>query len=129
MKFKLNNPTSEIEKDVVTIKINYYDEIKKQDIETIKVMNLEWSDETDLELIYDDNLKQIYSVAFVNQCLKAIADLCDDKNYEAAKTNINETLTAINKITDEKFSTDLLPLVKMLKDYLVVLDTAIKNEK
>ena len=129
MKFKLNNPKPDIEKDIITIKVNYYDEVKQQDVETVKEMNLEWTDETDLELIYNDNLKQIYSVAYVNQCLKVIADLCDAKNYDAAKININETLTLINKITNDKFSEELLPLIKMLKGYLVVLDTAIKNKK
>jgi Ca-activated chloride channel family protein len=129
MKFKLDNPTKAIEKDLITIKVNYFDEQKGRDIEIVKERHLNWTDETDIEMIYDQQLKEVYSVATVNQCLKAIADLCDEQNYAAAKKNIHQTLKAIHKITGDNYSVDLLPLINELEVYLEVLDVAIKKKK
>ena len=122
IKFKLQNLSPDIEKDKIEIHVSYFDEQKAKDVNIVKYVNLEWTEETDLELIYDNSLKQVYSVAQINQCLKAIADLCDNKNYEAARKNITETLNAINKTTDNQYSAELLPLVNKLKDYLETIE-------
>ena len=129
VKFKLNHPDKTIEQDKITINVTYFDELKQKDVSIEKQMSLEWSDETNLEMIYDQNLKQVYSVAQINQCLKAIADLCDAKDYEGAKKNIHATLKSLNKINNNQFSAELLPLINQLKDYLSTLDVAIKNKK
>jgi Ca-activated chloride channel family protein len=129
MKFKLENLNPNIDKDKVILEVSYFDEQKSKDVTIIKPINLEWSKESDLELIYDNSLKQIYSVAQINQCLKAIADLCDAKNYTAAKANISQTLEAINKTTSSQYSPELLPLVNKLKDYLETIEIILEKEK
>jgi hypothetical protein len=129
IKFKLNQPNSTIENEKIIIKVDYFDEMKAQDVSIVKEVALDWTNETDIEMIYDKQLKQVYSVAQINQCLKAIADLCDQKRFEDAKKNINQTLKAINKTTNEQYTDELLPLVESLKDYLEVLDYVLKHKK
>jgi Ca-activated chloride channel family protein len=127
IKFKIENPSRDIDKDKITIQVNYFDEQKQQEVEIVKETNLEWTDETDAELIYDQQLKTTYSIAVINQALKAIADLCDAQNYEAAKDNVKTTLKVIKKVSDDKYSADLRPFVDELELYLEALNRAIKN--
>ncbi|MFT5822339.1 MAG: hypothetical protein ACI8ZM_003595 [Crocinitomix sp.] len=127
LKFKIENPSRDMEKDKITIQVNYFDEQKQKDVEIIKETNLEWTDETDMEMIYDEQLKTTYSVAVINQALKAIADLCDAENYDAAKKNVQTTLKVIRKVSDDKYSADLKPFVDELELYLEALNRAIKN--
>ena len=127
IKFKIENPTIDIAKDLIRIEISYFDEVKKAEIDIVKEMNLEWTDETDLELITTSNQKLCYSVATINQALKVIADHCDAKDYQAAKSIINETLSGLKKINSDKYATELIPLIDELKGYIVALDRAIKK--
>ena len=130
IKFKLENPSKNIEQKPISIEVSYFDEQIQKDVKIIKEMKLEWTNETNIESIYNDNLKQVYSVAIINQSLKAIADLCDAKNYKQAKKNVEQTLKALNKITNNKYREDLIPIIYMLKDYIEALDTIIlKNKK
>ena len=122
VKFKLNTPNQSIESKPITIDVSYFDEGLQQEVKIVKEMYLTWTDETTIEMMYDDNLKQVYSVAIINQTLKAIADLCDAKNYKSAKKNVEKTLKALHKINDEKFQSDLIPLINQLKEYMKALD-------
>jgi uncharacterized protein YegL len=128
MKFKLDNPTKEIADHAISIHVTYFDEYLKQDVEIIKKVNLEWTDETNTELIIEDKMKKIYSIAVINQSMKVIADFCEATNYAKAKDEIRKTIKSLKRINGEKFSDDLIPLVKQLKEYLISLDLAIKNK-
>lgn len=125
MKFKLENPDRSIENKPISIEVSYFDEQLQQKVNLTKEMHLEWTDESNIELIYDDNLKQVYTVAIINQALKAIADLCDAENYKAAKKNVEKTLKSIGKINDENYKAELIPLINLLKDYMETLDQMI----
>ncbi|MGV6861561.1 MAG: VWA domain-containing protein [Putridiphycobacter sp.] len=122
MKFKLNEPNKNIENDVVTITTSYYDETNQKAVEFTKEMHLEWSDESNIEMIYDQNIKRAYTVSVINQCMKVIADYCENKNYEAAEKNIIETLKQLDKLNSTKYDPDLLPIIELLKEYLMVLE-------
>jgi len=127
MKFKIENPDRDIDKNKIRIEISYFDETKQQEVNILKETNLEWTDETDAEMIQDEKTKNIYSIAIINQSLKLIADLCDAKNYSGAKMQINETLKSLNQINGEKFCADLIPIIKELKQTLVYLDRVIQK--
>lgn len=128
MKFKIENPSQDIDKNKVTIKVNYFDETKKEPVEVIKVTQLEWTNETDIEMIHDEQLKKTYSMAVINQALKVIADLCESNDYAKAKENVQVTLKTIKKINGDKVSDDLQPFISELTEYLTVLDRAMKNQ-
>jgi len=125
VKFKLENPDKSIENKPITVNVSYFDESLQQNVSIVKEMPLEWTNETNIEMIYDDNLKQVYSVAIINQAMKAIADLCDVKDYKGAKKNVAKTLKALDKINQERFKPELIPLIHELKDYMKALDTVI----
>jgi hypothetical protein len=127
MKFKIENPDRDIDKNKIRIEISYFDERKKQAVEIVKETNLEWTDETDTELIADKALKKTYSIAVINQAYKIIADLCDKADYINAKESINETLKGLKKINGSKYDEELIPLIEELKGYLVSLDRAMMN--
>lgn len=128
LKFKIDNPATDIDKNKITIKINYFDETKKKNVEVTKVTNLEWTDETDIEFIHDEQLKKTYSMAVINQAYKVIADLCANANYDQAKDNIHTTMKSLKKINGDQVSNDLKPFIDELSGYLISLDRAIKNQ-
>jgi Ca-activated chloride channel family protein len=127
MKFKIENPDRDIDKNKIRIEITYFDETKQQQVNLVKETNLEWTDETDAELIQDLYMKNIYSIAVINQAFKVIADFCDAKNYTGAKALVNETLKSLKEINEEKYSIDLIPLIEELKLTLTFLDRVIQK--
>ena len=129
IKFKLDNPSKQIESKPIVIEVDYFDEQLQKEVSIVKKMSLEWTNETDIEMIYDENLKQVYTVAIINQSLKAIADLCDAKDYISAKKNVEKTLKSINKITNNNYRADLVPLINLLKDYMESLDVVLLKQK
>ncbi|MCH2232667.1 MAG: VWA domain-containing protein [Crocinitomicaceae bacterium] len=127
MKFKIENPDKDIDKNKISIEIDYYDEVKQADVSIVKETNLEWTDETDAEMIRDKEVQDVYTVAVINQTLKVIADYCDNQEYEAAQESIKETLKSLRKTNDDKFSPELTPLIEELEDYLVYIGRAMKK--
>lgn len=129
MKFKLNELGPDIANHIVSITVSYFDESLGQEVEIVKNTNLEWTEETDAEMIVDSKMKKIYSIAVINQAMKVIADLCGGQNFAEAKKEINATIKSLKKINGDKFSPELVPLIEQLKEYLVALDRAIANLK
>lgn len=125
MKFKIENPDRDFDKNKIRIEINYFDETKKLPVSIIKETALEWTDETDIELIQDNHLKKVYSIAVINQAMKVIADYCVASKYTDAKELINQTLRSLKEITDETYDADLIPIIEELKSLLTYLDRAI----
>lgn len=127
MKFKLDNPTPDIANQPVIIKVSYFDEQKRKPVEIIKEMPLEWTEETDLELVTTEQQKRTYSLAVINQCNKVITDLCSAELYEEAEKEIKTTLRALKRTNEDQFSEDLLPYIKQLEDYLTAIKSAIRR--
>jgi len=127
VKFKLDQPTLSIEKDKIVIEVKYHDLLKNKDVVIRKEKSLEWSEETDLELLTTQESRNIYSVAYINQALKAIADLCVEKNYEQAKANLSETYAHIMTLNDNKIAADLKPILEGLQLYLAALDRVLQD--
>ena len=127
MKFKIENPDKDIDKNKISIEVSYFDEQKKQPVKIVKETHLEWTDETDAELIADKALKETYSIAVINQAYKVLADLCDGLKYDAAKKTINQTIKSLKEINKDKYSAELIPVIEELRGYLKALDRAIIN--
>ncbi|MEX1001401.1 MAG: VWA domain-containing protein [Crocinitomicaceae bacterium] len=128
LKFKLENADKDIEKEKISIQVSYFDEQKQEQIEIVRETQLEWTEETDVEMLYDQDMKNAYSIAVINQSLKVIADLCDSENYKAARDQLNETIKSLKKITNEKYTDEMIPVLEMIKDYMRGLDQALKNQ-
>lgn len=126
LKFKLDQPTPAIVNEPVLVTMSYFDEQKGIPVEMTKELPLEWTDETDLELVTTEQQKRVYSLAVINQCNKVITDLCENGEYEGARKQIRQTLRAIKKTNDNKFSADFKPYIKQLEDYLIAIESAIK---
>lgn len=127
VKFKLDQPDEKIENEKIIITTSYYDEYNKRDVSIVKELTLGWTDETDLEFIEDQQMKKLYSVATINQILKAVADLCDEKNYAQARENLSDTYKSIKKLNNDKFSPELQPLVTELETFIKALDHILKK--
>lgn len=127
VKFKLTTPTADIEKEKIIITTSYYDEVNQKEVSIVKEMNLEWTEETNLEMIHDQQVKELYSVATINQVLKSIADLCNEKQYAEARKNLSETCQQLIQQHENKFSAELLPLIKELEGFIKALDYYLKK--
>lgn len=127
VKFKLEEPNEKIENEKITITTTYFDEYNKKDVSIVKELALTWTNETDLEYIEDQQMKQLYSVATINQILKSVADLCDQQNYAQARDNLTDTYKSIKKLNQDKFSTELQPLITELELFIKALDHLLKK--
>lgn len=128
MKFKLDKPNPGIANKPVIIKVSYFDEQKMQPVEIVKEMKLDWSEEMDLEIASNEQQKRIYTLAVINQCNKVIADLCANQKLEEVEDHVKETLKALKRTNNDKFSPDMLPYIKQLENYLTAIKTAIKKK-
>lgn len=129
LKFKLDNPTPALVREPVLVTMSYFDEQKRMPVNITQELPLEWTEETDLEIVTTEQQKRTYTLAVINQCNKVIADLCENGAYEGAKKQIKETLRAIQKTNGNKFSADFKPYIKQLEDYLIAIESAIKAGK
>ena len=127
IKFKLEQPNASIEQEKIIITVRYRDLVNQKDVEIVKEKSLDWTEETNLELLVDGQQRDLYSTAVINQSLKAIADLCDDKNYEQARKNLTETYKYIKRMNNDKLSAELTPIVNDIELYLEALNHVLKK--
>lgn len=122
VKFKLENANKSIEQDKIIITVTYTDLVSDKKVTIVKEKALEWTEETDLELLVKRESQQLYGIAVINQSLKAVADLCVAENYADARINLGNTQKYISKLTEDQYGPDLKAAVEELKLFIAALD-------
>lgn len=85
LKFALNKPSKEIEAQPLIVKIRYFDLVKKTIVTEEQHVPLLWTEETDTELLLDQQEKELYAIAILNQSLKLMAEAYAGENHAVAK--------------------------------------------
>ena len=130
VKFDLNKPTEQIEKEPVVIKMNYYDFRKQKRIYTEEKAYLKWVPATqNFEIILEAQHKKMYAIAVLNQSLKVMAEAFAANDNQKALHEIQYTIFQIKALYPEAKDVDVEKLVRSATDYSIALTQLIKNRK
>jgi soluble cytochrome b562 len=130
LKFDLNKPTKEIEKEPVIIKMNYFDYRKQKRIYTEEKAYLKWVPATqNFEILLESQHKKLYAIAVLNQSLKVMSEAFAAKDNQKALVEIQNTISQIKNLYPEAKDADVEKLVASATDYADALTQLIKNIK
>lgn len=130
VKFDLNNPTEQLEKEPVVIKMNYFDYRKQKRIYTQEKAYLKWVPATQsFELILEAQHKKMYAIAVLNQSLKVMSEAFAKNDNQKALVEIQNTISQIKNLYPEAKEADVEKLVNRASDYALALTRVISNSK
>jgi hypothetical protein len=130
VKFDLNKPTEQIEKEPVVIKMNYYDYQKQKRIYAQEKAFLKWVPATqNFELIIEAQHKKLYAIAVLNQSLKVMSEAFASHDNLKALNEIQNTISLIKNLYPEAKDSDVEKLVNRASDYALALTRVISNNK
>ena len=130
VKFDLNKPTEQIEKEPVVIKMNYYDYQKQKRIYAQEKTFLKWVPATqNFELIIEAQHKKLYAIAVLNQSLKVMSEAFASHDNLKALNEIQNTISLIKNLYPEVKDSDVEKLVNRASDYALALTRVISNSK
>jgi Ca-activated chloride channel family protein len=101
LKFKLDDPSPEIEEHPLRLVVSYYDPIRDERIKYTEEIPLTWTDETDTELLFDQEEKKLYAIAVLNQTLKLMSQAFDVGDNKAARQHLRNGREQIESIYPE----------------------------
>ncbi len=121
LRFNLIDPTPEIVNQPVVVKVRYTDIRTKKVVETVTEVKLEWSEASgELELLAAQNEKKMYTIAVMNQSLKAMSDKFHSGDLAGARTALEDGLATLKKVNPNS-DEDLASLREELEKYLDIL--------
>jgi hypothetical protein len=85
LKFKLNNPSQELEASPLTVKVSYFDLVKNQKVSYQEQVKLSWTNETETESLFDEQEKTLYAIAVLNQSMKLMSEAYERNEPKVAK--------------------------------------------
>ena len=130
VKFDLNNPTEQIEKEPVVIKMNYFDYRKQNRIYTQEKAYLKWVPSTqNFELILEAQHKKMYAIAVLNQSLKVMSEVFAVQDHQKALKEIQKTINQVKNLYPEAKDIDVEKLVNRASDYALALTRVMNNSK
>lgn len=130
VKFDLNKPTEQIEKEPVIIKMNYFDYRKQKRIYSEEKAYLKWVPATqNFEIILEAQHKKLYAIAVLNQSLKVMSEAFAKNDNQKALQEIQNTISQIKALYPGAKDEDVEKLVATATDYAMALTRVIKNKK
>jgi uncharacterized protein YegL len=130
VKFDLNKPTEQIEKEPVVIIMNYFDYRKQNRIYTQEKAYLKWVPSTqNFELILEAQHKKMYAIAVLNQSLKVMSEAFAVQDHQKALKEIQKTINQVKNLYPEAKDIDVEKLVNRASDYALALTRVMNNSK
>jgi Ca-activated chloride channel family protein len=118
LKFSIDEPSPEIENEPLIIKISYFDLVENKKVSYKEVVSLNWTDETNTELLLEKEEKKLYGIAILNQSLKLMADANEANNPKAAKLYLQQAIDQINEIFPDAKPKDVKKLFDDVNKYM-----------
>jgi hypothetical protein len=128
LKFKLNNPTSLLESKPLIMKVSYFDLVQNKTISYEEKVQLEWTDETKTEDLLNQEEKELYAIAILNQSLKTMADAYGQKDKEAAKDVLQKGIQQIEGIFPDAKPRKIKQLLSEVENYITLFKQIEDNE-
>jgi len=122
LKFNLDHPSKELESTPLTVKVSYFDLLKKQPVSFEQQIKLEWTDETQMELLLDQEEKRLYAIAILNQSMKLMAEAYERLDKKAAREALRQGKQQIEEIFPDSKPKQVKELFEQLTEYLQILN-------
>jgi len=129
LKFKIDNPSSEIESNPLIVKVSYFDLVQNKKISYEEKIKLNWTEETNTELMFDQEAKELYAIAILNQSLKIMAEAYENKDSKAAKEALNNGVSQIEEIFPDAKPKDVKILFDEVNKYIQLFNQMDKNKE
>jgi len=129
VKFDLNHPDKNIEKQPVIIRMKFFN-YKSSKAEIIEEKAyLKWVESTgQLELIMENEQKKLYAIAIMNQSLKVMADAFWQDDFVKAQKAVIRSMEQIKELYPKAKDEDVANLYKRLQEYSDILTQYKKNK-
>lgn len=130
IKFDLIHATPEIEKEKVTVTLEYQDLLNDKKITLNKSISPEWTEATgELDMTIDKEHKKLLAVANTNQLLKIMANQAEAKDYAAAEQTTKDALKQFTDLFPNAQPEEILSLTNRLNEYLMLFNLIKKYDK
>ncbi len=129
VKFDLNRPDKNIEKQPVIIRMKYFNyKTNKQEVMEEKAY-FKWEESTEkLELLMESEQKKLYAIAIMNQSLKVMADAFSQDDFIKAQNAVNRAIEQIKEQYPNAKDEDVTKLYERLREYSDILTQYKKNK-
>lgn len=128
LKFKLNKPNPSIEQFPLIVKMSYFDLIQNKQVNLKQEVKLEWTEETNTELLFEQEEKTLYTIAILNQTLKTMAEAYEQEKVEKAKKHLEEGVAQINDIFPDAKPKEVKKLFDEVNKYLILFKQIALNK-
>lgn len=127
LKFKINNPAIEIESNPLVVKISYFDLIKNVNVSYEEKIKLEWTEETNTELLLDQEEKKLYAIAILNQSLKVMAEAYENNDAKTALETLKQGAIQMEEVFPDAKPKDVKNLLDEVNKYIQLFNQIEKN--
>ena len=128
--FDLNNPTAEIEKHPVKIKMTYFDYEQQKEVVQEKSIGLKWMDKTgEIDFLVTRNNKKIQATAITNRTIKVMAEANQSDDPKKAMKVLMEAKASLKKLFPDGNDQDISALLSELDSYVLAFHRIINNLK
>ncbi len=98
LKFKLDKPSVEIQKTPLIVKVSYYDFLTNKKVAYTEEVKLTWTQETETEILLDQQEKELYSIAILNQSMKGMAEAYERADSKEAQNALKSGKEQIEEL-------------------------------
>jgi hypothetical protein len=128
LKFKLDKPSQDLESSPLIVKVSYFDLAKNQPVSYEQQIKMEWTNETDTQLIADQEEKKLYAIAVLNQSLKLMAEAYEKHDHAAAVAALKDGKAQIHDLFPDARPKEIKQLYEEIDKYLQLFFQVQKNE-
>jgi hypothetical protein len=100
------------------LKVSYYDLFKKENVTYEEKIKLNWTKETNTEIMLDQEEKKLFGIAIMNQTLKLMAEANDKKDRKEAKKVLQNGVNQIEQVFPSAKPREVNRLLKDVKKYI-----------
>jgi len=128
LKFKLDNPSKEIEEKPLTVKVSYFDFVQNKKVSYEEKVYLDWTEETNTEMLLEQEEQTLYAIAILNQSLKVMAAAHEAGNTEKAKEALEDGIRQTKEIFPQVKPKEVQKLFDDVNKYIKLLIQIDKNK-
>jgi len=119
IKFKIKNEMKDVQAHPIHLKVSYTDLTIEQKVSYEEDVLLEWTDETDTELLLDQHEQELYAIAIMNQTLKVMAEHHANKDNKSAKQCLKDGIKQTKAIFPDTKPKEVKALFENMEKYLL----------
>ena len=128
IKFKIKKPITDVQNHPINLNVSYTNIATSEKVTYSEEVFLEWTEETDTELLLDQHEQMLYTMAIMNQSLKVMADKHAEGDNKEAKKAIKNGIDQVNSIFPDAKPKEVKALFEDLEKYYLQFELIEKKK-